>query len=257
MTYAVDWEAMGREQDRLEDERLEAREREAEEQDIPFPDSKSPAKPRAFSSTAQTLKWARGIWGEESVTTSSWWQAAVGEGEADTLERILSACSDVLDAGYGPSAKQAFLREVRRRTGTGRRSFGVRKDLYGFIDCVVLDGQPGLLALQASGADVQEHIRKMAGEVRRGITGPKLLKAQIDAAKLAGRVRRWLAAGNRLVLVSWREVWVKTSEKRQVKKRAPRFLEAVLTEPPPGLNLGLSDREVEWIERETYPERRA
>lgn len=225
-----------------------------QDEDIPFPDSKAAAKPRAFSSTAQTLKWARGIWGDEAVTSSSWWQAAVGEAEEDVLERILSAVGDVLDAG--PSAKQAFLREVRRRAGTGRKSFGVRKDLYGFIDCVVLDGEPGLLALQASGADVQEHIRKMDGEVRKIADPKRALKAAIDAAKLAGRVRRWLAAGNRLVLVSWREVWVTTSAKHKAKKRAPRFLEAILTAAPPGVTLGLSDREVEWIERETYPERR-
>lgn len=210
-------------------EKRAARER-PDEQDIPFPDSKPrdltphlkpdpPGKPKkraTFSSTAETLKWARGVWGDEAVGISSWWQSA---------------------GGFG----------------------GVRKDLLGFIDCIVLDGLPGVLALQACGADVSAHKKKLDGEIaarRYGVSEKKLLKEAIDAAKLAGRVRRWLAAGNRLVLVSWRQTWVKTSEKHKTYKRAPRFLEAVLTEPPPGLTLGLSDREVEWIESDTYPERR-
>lgn len=168
------------------------------------------AKRATFSSTAATLKWARGVWGDEAVGISSWWQSAGGIG-------------------------------------------GVRKDLLGFADAIVLDGLPGLLALQACGSDVGEHVRKMNGETRRGIAGPKALKASIDAAKLAGRVRRWLAAGNRLVIVAWRDVWVKTSERHRTRKKAPRFLEARLEPHPPGVTLGLSDREVEWIEHETWP----
>lgn len=180
------------------------------------------AKRAPFSSTAATLKWARSVWGDEPVANASYWLNFGAE-----------------EGGDGPA----------KRRGPG----GVRKDLYGFIDVVVLDGLPGLLALQACGTDVGEHVRKMNGEVRRLTPGPKLLKAQIDAAKLAGRVRRWLAAGNRLLLVAWRDVWVKTSEKHQARKRMPRFLEARLEPHPPGVTLGLSDREVEWVEHEHWP----
>lgn len=182
-----------------------------------------PKKRAPFSSTAATLKWARGVWGDEAVANATHW-LSFGMGDPDDV------------------------------TARPRKGGGVRKDLYGFIDAVVLDGLPGLLALQACGSDVGEHVRKMNGEVRRlQVPATKLLKAQIDAAKLAGRVRRWLAAGNRLVIVAWRDVWVKTSERHQTRKKAPRFLEARLEEHPPGVTLGLSDREVEWIEHEQWP----
>lgn len=169
-----------------------------------------PKKRTTFSSTAATLKWARGVWGDEAVGISSWWQSAGGIG-------------------------------------------GVRKDLLGFIDAIVLDGLPGVLALQATGQDVAEHKRKLAGQVRRDVPAAKRLKAEIDAAKLAGRVRRWLAAGNRILLVSWRDTWVKTSERHQTRKKAPRFVECRLEPHPPGATLGLSDRELVWIEHETWP----
>ena len=133
----------------------------------------------------------------------------------------------------------------------------MRKDLYGFIDVLALDGLPGLLALQACGQDVAEHKRKMEGGVRRDVAGPKRLKAEIDAAKLAGRVRRWLASGNRILLVSWRDAWVKTSERHQTRKKAPRFVECRLEEPPPGMTLALSDRELVWIEHENWPTNRS
>lgn len=123
---------------------------------------------------------------------------------------------------------------------------GVRKDLLGFIDVVVLDGRPGLLALQACGQDVAEHKRKMDGEVRRDVPEKKRLKAAIDASKLAGRVRRWLAAGNRLLIVSWRETWVQTSEKHKTRKRAPRFVEARLQGDGHDWPFGV------WIEHETW-----
>lgn len=128
----------------------------------------------------------------------------------------------------------------------------VRKDLLGFIDAIVLDGLPGVLALQACGADISRHIAKMDGASAPG-PAAKRLKAEIDAAKLAGRVRRWLAAGNRLLLVGWREVWVDTSARTKRKQRMPRFLEARLEDHPPGVTLGLSDREVTWTEREQWP----
>lgn len=174
------------------------------------PQAEAKKKKSTFSSTASTLKWARGIWGEEAVTIASWWQAA---------------------GKFG----------------------GVRKDLYGFIDVLVLDGLPGVLALQACGSDVGAHMRKMAGEVPAKTNPEKREKAVADAQKLEARVRAWLAAGNRILMVAWRPVWVKTSLFHKAKKMRPRFLEAVLDPSPEGLSLGLSDREVEWIEHETWP----
>ncbi len=191
-------------------------------------DPKKRARP--FSSTEATLKWARGVWGDEAVTNASYW----------------------LSFGIWSDTPPEDAETARpRRRGPG----GVRKDLYGFIDVLALDGLPGLLALQACGTDVSEHKRKMTGAVnpRKAGDPKKLLKEAIDAAKLAGRVRRWLAAGNRILIVSWRDAWVGTSERHKVRKKAPRFVECRLEEPPPGMTLGLSDREVIWIEHETWP----
>lgn len=61
---------------------------------------------------------------------------------------------------------------------------GFRKDAFGFIDIIALDGLPGVLAVQCCGATgFADHLRKINA---------------IDEARL------WLAAGNRLELWSWR-----------------------------------------------------
>jgi hypothetical protein len=65
-------------------------------------------------------------------------------------------------------------------------------------------------------------------------------------------VRRWLAAGNRLVLVSWRQVWVDTGPRTKAKTRLPRFLEARLR----GVAGFLVLETVEWTEHETWPPRK-
>ena len=58
-----------------------------------------------------------------------------------------------------------------------------RRDLFGFADLLVLDGQPGSLAVQACiTSDQSTRLAKIAVELR--------------AAK-------WLAAGNRIVVEGW------------------------------------------------------
>lgn len=89
---------------------------------------------------------------------------------------------------------------------TGRPG-GTRKDLFGFADAVALDGLPGLLALQACGTDVGPHLKKL-GELEH-------LKA-------------WLAAGNRLWIVGWRELWVEAPNGRSKRRRwVPRVVQIV------------------------------
>lgn len=67
----------------------------------------------------------------------------------------------------------------------------VRHDLFGFADLVVLDGGPGLLAIQAtSGSNVSARCEKLSTEV-------------------ADAVRAWLAAGLRCEVWGWRKVKVK------------------------------------------------
>jgi len=78
-----------------------------------------------------------------------------------------------------------------------KKAGGYRKDAFGFIDILVLDGKPGCLAVQACGATgFAEHLRK------------------IDSIE---EVRDWLAAGNRLELWSWRKEKVEGRERWRAK----------------------------------------
>lgn len=60
-----------------------------------------------------------------------------------------------------------------------------RVDLFGFIDIVAVDAQPGALGVQATTtANVSHRLDKLRTEA-------------------AANMRRWLAAGNRLVIHGW------------------------------------------------------
>jgi hypothetical protein len=96
---------------------------------------------------------------------------------------------------HGPAAEPSegakFSAAFRSKAG------GFHKDVWGFIDILVLDGQQGSLAVQACGATgFAEHLRK------------------IDAID---EVRLWLAAGNRLELWSWRKAKVDGKDKWEAK----------------------------------------
>lgn len=82
--------------------------------------------------------------------------------------------------GGGESGPDAMFPDAKRK-----KMGGFRKDAFGFIDLIALDGLPGVLAVQCCGATgFADHLRKING---------------IDEARL------WLAAGNRLELWSWRQ----------------------------------------------------
>lgn len=90
--------------------------------------------------------------------------------------------------------------------------YGVRKDLFGCIDIVALDGQPGSLGVQAcAGGDVATRAKKAAAE-------PLALP--------------WLQAGNRLQVWGWREVWVDTSPKTRAKRWKVRIVELFVVDGP-------------------------
>lgn len=62
------------------------------------------------------------------------------------------------------------------------------KDLFGCIDLIALDGQPGVLGIQAtSGSNGAARVKKIQTECR-------------EAAE------RWLLAGNRLEVWAWRKL---------------------------------------------------
>lgn len=86
---------------------------------------------------------------------------------------------------------------------------GYRKDAFGFMDILALDGLPGSLAIQACGA-----------------TGFSAHLQKIDSIE---EVRDWLAAGNRLELWSWRQT--KREGKSTWEAKAVPLVLSVLASP--------------------------
>lgn len=113
--------------------------------------------------------------------------------------------------------------------------YGVRKDLFGCIDILALDGRPGSLGIQAcASGDAAKRAAKAAEE--------PLLAA-------------WLVAGNRFEVWAWREVWVDTSartKRRQWEARVVEIRPDMLvshTEVP-----GAEPAEIEWCEKDQWSE---
>lgn len=80
--------------------------------------------------------------------------------------RTLAACRKL---GWEPDVVERWI---------GGGCIKVRRDLFGCIDLVVLDGRPGLLGIQAtSGSNGSSRVKKMSAEPR---------------------ARAWLLAGNRI-----------------------------------------------------------
>lgn len=83
--------------------------------------------------------------------------------------------------------------------GRGGKSFGVRKDLWGFVDLLAM--QPGypLLAVQTtSGSNMSDRIKKI-----RGI----------------GLHRTWLDCGGRIQVIGWRKVCRRRADGSRTKQK--------------------------------------
>lgn len=73
--------------------------------------------------------------------------------------------------------------------------FGIRQDLFGFIDIISLDPERGVVAIQACGSDYAAHYRKITEE-------------------RADNVIEWLKTpGAKLELWAWRKVKLKRGSK--------------------------------------------
>lgn len=89
--------------------------------------------------------------------------------------------------------KRGMLAQVVERWNAHARR---RLDLFGFIDVVALDGQPGVLGVQTTTADhVSHRLEKLRTEV-------------------AGAMLRWIEAGNRLVIHGWAKRGPRDTRKR-------------------------------------------
>lgn len=132
--------------------------------------------------------------------------------------RTLEACRK---RGWPAQVVEKWLPGRRRNPKTGQleeTAYGVRKDLFGFIDLVVLDDRPGVLGIQTcAGAS---------------------LAARLDKAREQEHFEAWLAAGNRFQVWGWREVWVDTSAKTKRRLWEPRIIQA---EPP-----GQPQTRIDW-----------
>lgn len=86
---------------------------------------------------------------------------------------------------------------------------GKRLDLFGCIDIICLDGEPGVLGAQACAySGVSAHLR----EIREGTIRTPTTKGEMaHQAPKRDLALRWLTAGNRLSIFGWRKVdnrWV-------------------------------------------------
>ena len=86
--------------------------------------------------------------------------------------------------------------------------YGIRQDLFGWIDVIALDPQRGIVGIQSCGQSFAEHLRK-------------LLDSDCTEALL-----EWLRCGGHAELWGWRKVKLKRGGKAQVWR--PRVL--VITE---------------------------
>lgn len=91
--------------------------------------------------------------------------------------------------------------------GRGGKAFGVRRDLWGFVDLLAMKAGHPILAVQTtSGAHVADRIKKIRG---------------ID------HHRTWLECGCRIQVIGWRKVCRKRSDGSLTKQK---FWEPVIRE---------------------------
>lgn len=85
---------------------------------------------------------------------------------------------------------------------------GIRKDAFGFVDTIALDGS-SIIAVQSCGADFSPHVKKMT-----------------EDPDVAPYVDLWLKSGGRVLLIGWRKVKKVRGGKQMVWR--PRIREFTL-----------------------------
>ena len=60
--------------------------------------------------------------------------------------------------------EQGRIPGIVERFNTHVGKFGIRQDLFGFIDIIAIDPEQGIVAIQSCGQDFAGHIKKMTGE---------------------------------------------------------------------------------------------
>ena len=102
----------------------------------------------------------------------------------------------------GISATQRTIRELKNRgmiCGIVEKfnrfvgPFGIRQDLFGFIDIIALDTEKGIVAIQSCGQSFSAHRKKILEE--------KSLECQ-----------EWLKCGGKVELWGWRKLKLKKAD---------------------------------------------
>lgn len=107
-------------------------------------------------------------------------------------------------AGLSPTQRTLkAIREQGRLCGIVEKfnqyagKFGIRQDLFGFIDIIAIDPEDGIVAIQSCGQDFRGHIRKLTEE-RNDIVFEWLKHAPCELwgwrkvkLKKGGKAMRW------------------------------------------------------------------
>ena len=121
----------------------------------------------------------------------------------------------------GLSPTQRTLRELRKQgrmvdvcerwiVNPKHPAGGFRKDLFGFVDLVVLDPDQGIVGIQSCGQSFAEHLRK------------------IMDSECTDNVIEWLQCGGKLELWGWRKLKLKRGGKAM--RWTPRIKEITLAD---------------------------
>ncbi len=126
-------------------------------------------------------------------------------------------------AGLSPTQRTlAAMREAGRICGIVERfnahagPFGIRQDLFGFIDIIAIDPVQGIVAIQSCGQDISGHVKKLTEERNEAVW-------------------RWLKHAP-LELWGWRKVKLKRGGKAM--RWRPRVID-----------FGIEGDELTWTER--------
>ena len=99
--------------------------------------------------------------------------------------------------------------------------FGIRQDLFGWIDVVALDPERGIVGIQSTGQDFAKHLDKLLNS--------ECTTALIEWLKCQGKVELW----------GWRKIQLKRGGKAQIWR--PRVREITLDDLEPDSEIGASD----------------
>ena len=125
----------------------------------------------------------------------------------------------------GLSTTQRTLRELRKQgrivdvcekwvINPKHPAGGFRRDLFHFIDLIVLDPEQGIVAIQSCGQDFKAHLDKI------------LYGTKVDErweTEVPENVIEWLQCGGKLEIWGWRKLKLKRGKEYKAMRWMPRI----------------------------------